>query len=60
MSGVGGRGMNGERKPPIVCKKCGRRVVHPDRRYALCLDCLMDELAGIIPISRYRIPLGKE
>ena len=28
------------------CGRCGNFVVHPDRKYALCLDCLIDMMTG--------------
>lgn len=26
------------------CVICHKHIVHPDRRYSICLDCLIDEL----------------
>jgi len=38
------------------CERCFRDVVHPDRKYCLCLDCLIDMLReqGFELPSRYR------
>jgi hypothetical protein len=28
----------------LACVKCGNRVVHPERKWQLCLDCLIEML----------------
>jgi hypothetical protein len=26
------------------CKECGKAIVHPGRKYAVCLDCLIEKV----------------
>lgn len=28
----------------LMCIKCGEDIVHPEREYAICLDCLIKEM----------------
>ena len=42
----------------IECKSCGQNIVHPKRKWALCLDCLIQKLlenkALDIPTAMYK------
>lgn len=38
----------------MECRKCGEDIVHPGRKYCLCLDCFMDE---IMEHTKYTLPI---
>ena len=29
-----------------ICQKCGEKVVHPRRKYKICMDCLIEVVMG--------------